>query len=408
MGVAGVFKSGSLADTGIWAFFVLLPAAAAGGAQALPLFLSLTGLALLPAAIPMPNKKMITVFNVLLLAFLAWVAVSSAWSPNDEHWRALRLPALMAFGMVVVGAGGDVVLGPRFWALSAAAFVVLAGLLAIEAWAGLPMNRAVAPDADFGEWVANPTRGAVVLQGLAWTTAAGFLAYGRLAPAVLALLAATALSAQFAMLASAAAFAVGLVAFGIGLFAPRLAILAATSALALWMLTAPLLTPLVLSQPSFVEMLPTSWAHRAAIWTHVVGLIEEQPWFGYGLDAGQAHIAAFDARVMIDGMSMDALPVHPHSASLQVWFELGAVGALLATALIAYGGWRLANALQHNRHAAAAAAAALCGFGLIANVSYSVWQEWWLATILVAASGVNAVLRLTKTPGHEFARRQMP
>lgn len=389
-------KSASLACISIACFFALLPPAAAGGAQSLPLLISLAGLAVLPALLKSQTLEIFSIFNAMLLVFLAWAAISSSWSPSDEHWRALKLPILLTCGIVFAAAARDAIRGPRIWAFAAAAFWVLAGLLAVEAWAGLPINRAAAPNADFGEWVANPTRGGVVLQGLVWATAAGFLAQGRRSLAILSLLVAGLLSAQFAMLATALAFAAGVLAFAFAFAAPRLAILWTALALAIWMLAAPLLTPFLLAQPGLETMLPASWAHRAAIWNHVGILIAERPWFGHGLDAGQAHIAAFDTRVVIDGLPMDALPVHPHSASLQIWFELGALGALLAAALIAYGGWRLADALRHDRHAAAAAAATLCGFGVIANVSYSVWQEWWLAAMLVAATGVIAVQSLSK------------
>ena len=83
--------------------------------------------------------------------------------------------------------------------------------------------------------------------------------------------------------------------------------------------------------------------------------------------------------------------MHPHSASLQIWHDLGLIGALLCAALLAYGGWRLSRALANDRYAGAASAAVLAMFGLMANVGWSVWQEWWMATLLLTAALVGAL-----------------
>jgi len=83
--------------------------------------------------------------------------------------------------------------------------------------------------------------------------------------------------------------------------------------------------------------------------------------------------------------------VHPHSASLQIWHDLGLVGALLAAALLAYGGWRLSRAFAHDRLGGGATAAVLAMIGLMANVGWSVWQEWWIATLLLAAALIAAL-----------------
>jgi O-antigen ligase len=88
---------------------------------------------------------------------------------------------------------------------------------------------------------------------------------------------------------------------------------------------------------------------------------------------------------------MLALPVHPHSASLQIWYETGAVGALLAAGALLTAGLRMSRAYARNRPAAAAACATLASLGLIANVSYGVWAEWWMATMFAVAALVGAL-----------------
>ena len=60
---------------------------------------------------------------------------------------------------------------------------------------------------------------------------------------------------------------------------------------------------------------------------------------------------------------MRGIPLHPHSGSLQIWYETGAVGAVLAALALLAGGWALARAFKDNRLGAAAAAASLATLG---------------------------------------------
>src|SRR6185369_10055965 len=109
----------------------------------------------------------------------------------------------------------------------------------------------------------------------------------------------------------------------------------------------------------------------------------ENFWFGHGLDASRTAPQLLPVRA---DYSVAAIPLHPHSGSMQIWFEQGAVGAVLAAAVLLVGGWSLSRRFGDNRFAAAAAAATIASLGVIANVSYGLWQEWWDATILLAAA----------------------
>jgi O-antigen ligase len=261
--------------------------------------------------------------------------------------------------------------------------------LGVEAAFDMPLNRAIQPEMAEGELNRNPSRGLIVLLALTWPAIAWLLAGGGSARAMLAgliVLAAAALSLQFDQLVTAIGFGVGLIVFGFAFIAPRLAILATSLGLSLWMLAGPFVTPLLIASPRFVETIPLSWAARVAIWRYTCAQIMEQPWIGHGLDAGRA----VTDRISIRGLDMRGVPVHPHSATLQVWFETGAVGAVLIAALMAVGGWRLAKTFAHDKPAAAAAAGVLAMFGLMANVGWSIWQEWWMATLLMTAGLVAA------------------
>jgi O-antigen ligase len=78
--------------------------------------------------------------------------------------------------------------------------------------------------------------------------------------------------------------------------------------------------------------------------------------------------------------SAQRLPLHTHNNALQVWLELGLVGAVIATALIvavmlAAGAMPIAPAAL-----GAAVAAAVTG-----QLSFGAWQPWWVAAMLFAA-----------------------
>ncbi len=245
------------------ALFGLLPSAAAGGALALPVLVSLTGvLSFRPAQV----RQAITEHPLWLVTLSlagAWIAVSAAWGPDPDA-TAAKLGSQLALGLLFVA--GAMSAGRTFRAAGAAAFLVLAGLLAVEAAFGFPLNRAIHPDTALEMVALNPTRGAIVLLALSWGAAGGMIASGRrwLGLTILAL--SGVLSVPFGVSAHALGFAAGLAAFGLAFVAPRLTILAVSGGLAAWTLAAPLLTP-ALARLAAAVPLPFSWEHRLAIWT---------------------------------------------------------------------------------------------------------------------------------------------
>jgi O-antigen ligase len=189
------------------------------------------------------------------------------------------------------------------------------------------------------------------------------------------------ISLQFGQFANTVGFVAGITAFATALLAPRVILIAVFAVLLLWLIGAPFVTP-ALASAIDAERLPFSWSARVEIWSYVCERIWERPWFGHGLDAARAH--------------MPAVPVHPHSASLQIWFELGAGGVVLAGALLIASARTLLRRFGDNRPAAAAAAGTVAAVGVVANVSFNLWAEWWLAAMFVAAGVVGALARAPK------------
>ncbi len=150
--------------------------------------------------------------------------------------------------------------------------------------------------------------------------------------------------------------------------------------------TAPLTFPKLATVPAInsdlMAVKNSAW-HRAQIWHFVGGRIAERPLLGWGMNT---------ARVIPGGKAevapgMEALPLHPHNDALQLWLELGVVGALALAAILGKL-WLLVPdpALPPILIAGRAMALAAGLFSLI--VDYGVWQEWWLAALFISTGFV--------------------
>ncbi|WP_249118121.1 O-antigen ligase family protein, partial [Neoroseomonas alkaliterrae] len=129
--------------------------------------------------------------------------------------------------------------------------------------------------------------------------------------------------------------------------APRLVPRAIGGGLAALVLLMPLLVAAVPALP--VERLPISALHRMLIWDFTAARIAERPVLGWGMEASRAipggrgnppaevldrmRVTDPARRAWFAEPHVQILPLHPHNAALQVWLELGAVGAALAAAL---------------------------------------------------------------------------
>jgi O-antigen ligase len=364
------------------AFYALLPPIAAGGAIALPLLLSGAGLFQLRPSILGKTLRRPPIWLIVLVLFLIWAGVSMLWSSVSGGAQLGRIGALAMVGLLFASAAGAEPTRRLTRAAGVACFAVLALLLGIEAFADMPFIRSAQPDVEPGHLASTLTRGGSVLLALTWGAASALLVEDRPNAARVAVVASAVMTFQFDQWASVAGFVAGLGAYGFAFAAPRMALWVVSFGLGIWTLAAPFVTPLVIANPRLVAALPDSWAHRAEIWTYVCQEIRALPLLGHG----------FDAARHADGR----IPLHPHSASLQIWYELGGVGAAIVAVMLIVSGLAMARALRHERTAAAAAAATLASLGVVANVSYGAWQEWWIAAIFAAGALVAGVYDMPK------------
>ncbi|MFT3997025.1 MAG: O-antigen ligase family protein [Asticcacaulis sp.] len=144
------------------------------------------------------------------------------------------------------------------------------------------------------------------------------------------------------------------------------------------------------------QFLPASWDARLDIWEFAAEKIWQKPLLGWGFDASR-HFGK-------------AIPLHPHNMSIQVGLELGYVGLFVLAGL-----WVLLI-LRIGRGADVPSGESLSAFSelnegpeatdprpyalatasavfVIAQLSFGIWQEWWLAMMALTV----AIFLMAKT-----------
>ncbi len=326
-----------------------------------------------------------------IACLLVWGAISGLWAPKP--WRSellvLQVAGVMVAGGVLVAAValldaatrrlalGALALAGPILILLAAAELVDEGLLAraIRGW----------PDA----FVYNPVRydrAAAIGAIVAWPIGLALWRRARPAAAILFFVLLFVLLFLLEMAAARLAFvAAGLVCL-VSLWKPRAV---------LHVLMAGTLAAILLAPPALIASgtaqdltamadgpakLASSEKHRLFIAHFVLGRIAERPLLGFGFDSSRA-IPGGKAESFANAPE---LPLHPHNAILQIWLELGAVGAAIAAAIVAFL-MRGMRVYTGDRGAAASANATFTAFATIALLSYGIWQNWWLMTAWLAA-----------------------
>ena len=331
--------------------------------------------------------------RALLLALftaLVWACASAFWSPwrpaDLDEQTGLKLVFMLALYGCAVGAGRAVpeVRLPGLLKGLAAAAGALALLLLFEAATSAAgykallglVGQAVRPDYA----IKNVAQGLYVLTLLAPPALAavsgrtrwvlGFvLGAGILGPAL-------AFGYDAPLLALACALLAAGLVLGLPFLGPRL--LAGLSAGGF--LLAPALAKGAFAlglDDRIAPFLSESWLQRLGYWGKAVDWIWARPLPGWGLDASRAF--------------GPGIQLHPHNAPLQVWMELGLIGAVAAAIVWASIFSGLSRRVR--TPPAAAAAATATAYLVFGAVSFGVWQEWWLGLGALSALACILVLR---------------
>jgi len=337
--------------------------------------------------LPWPDRATV----VTLAALLTWSCISAFWAiePFGALLLSLRLAVLFAAGLFLLSVAGLLDDGQRLavgrWLLIGfvAGLVILAGEFAF----GFPLmtlfeRLGIGPAPSAAAY----NRGATALAMLSWPATALLWQQGRRWQAVslplatvLVLTATESLAAGLAMAAGTLTILVALTHRQAG---RAVLVLAAAAAAAGMPFLAQWLHALDWQNAAW---LPWSAQQRVEIWQTAAELIAQKPLFGWGFDASRALSRTISAEP--EG-GLGLLPLHPHNAWLQVLLELGAIGGVLAFAVLWVVIARLDRLPAPFRIFGQACFAATLA---IAGTAYGVWQNHWLATVLGTAVLVYAM-----------------
>ncbi|MEI9987419.1 MAG: O-antigen ligase family protein [Aliidongia sp.] len=334
-----------------------------------------------------------------------WMLLSSLWSLDARAGvsLALRLAGVFVAGTAVVYWLRTLPLDRLARCLpalalgfSAAAAIVLVDLRLLHGQIALHLH---APQGENYDVALFYGRGATIhailmvplLLGL-WQAGARWLAILQFVLGLLAILVTSSLSAKMAL---GTAVLVGGAVFVLPALRYALLVLLAALVVAL---------PLVLPyhpDPTTVCWLSDNKAsalHRLYIWNFATERIAEHPLIGWGLDAAR-RIPGGDGRVLIlrcdavkypgthPRVDSTVMPLHPHNGILQVWLELGGIGALFGFGAVILILGRAFTAPEWRSRAAQAGFVGIFLGGLsVGLVSFGIWQEWFLAALFIAAA----------------------
>ena len=164
----------------------------------------------------------------------------------------------------------------------------------------------------------------------------------------------------------------------------------------------------------FIELkhyLSSSMSHRLSIWHFASDLISEAPFVGHGFDSSRYFEGVTDLLLVEPSVTTGEhkvvahesplMPLHPHSAFVQIWLELGMVGISMVVFAI-FQGIRHLVTLDMSPFSHAALAASLVTLFANANVSFGLWQNWWVAGIWLCVLGWESVV------GHHKVKTNSP
>lgn len=322
------------------------------------------------------------------LAFLGWCLVSLAWSPFPGLWgRVLSefLPTLAAAAILARLAPDRL----PSWSLPLGAGLLAAACLYIVASLALGL----APQAWLGQRVAlfmfnRPLLTLLLLAG----PLAAFLALRGYPLAAGALVAVTALAILRSISGAATlGLLAGGVMFAIGRLAPRhVALALAALTLALAFALAPVegdILHRLMPEAAHERLTQSSSRARVAIAQSFGAAVAQAPWIGSGYGMGLRFADVPAAQALEPEMRAMLAVGHPHNSFLQIWSELGLVGAMLA-ALVAFLALRAVAALP--RLLFAAALGLLGAAVAVMFVEHGAWQGWWTAGCGAAITWLRA------------------
>ena len=328
-----------------------------------------------------------TPLGLAALAFLGFAALSLAWSPVPGPSAV----ALVEFGLTVMGAFVLALVLPRRMPqrrplLLATSMCLACGLILVQLWTDVAARRLAGLRSE--DFIFNrPSLTVLVLIiPLTWLLVRG--GYARLGVFVLALAAATLVQSRSGASVLGVLAAAG--AYALARYARRTAVAAVAVCIAAAIILAPVMgtaADRLLPNAVHERLANANTRPRIEIWKRFGEAVWQNPLLGGGFGVSPSFAKA---QARLEGMPDDPSGIvlwHPHNAALQVWVELGAVGAALAgliSALLLIRITRLPGEFM------AVSLTLLAAVVAVSLVGHGAWQGWWPAAIGAAIVWLRA------------------
>jgi O-antigen ligase len=345
--------------------------------------LGLLGHALRRRQLPRPIWSIALPFGI----FVAYAGFSVGWSiiPESTLGQFFKLAYLFGAAFLCAAILSDPPPEARLLASRALIAGTVLGLavLLFDTAAGYPLLRAV-HGADSSGHVGDPAvnRTVVAIATLIWPAA---LALNARAPAYSLTLPIGFLGISIFTTSQSATFGilVGLLTYAIACWSTKVAQRLVLGALLVGFLGAvPIARAAYSLGLSEAAWLPHSAQHRIEVWNFAAERVARRPITGFGLDSSRAVPNEGDVS-KFESWTDRVIPLHTHNVFLQLWLELGAIGAALGFAIGA-ALLRAVSALdQMSRRFALAAFA--CNLAMAGVTSFSMWQTWWTSALILSA-----------------------
>lgn len=129
-----------------------------------------------------------------------------------------------------------------------------------------------------------------------------------------------------------------------------------------------------------INNLKLNFVHREAIWSYTRSKIEKRPIAGYGFASSRFIDKGFRIKNNL-GRDVTLIPLHPHNNIMQIWLELGFLGAILLASMYVFIWIKILKIVHICKYKAGLLSASFSSVLLIGQSSYGLWQNWWLASL---------------------------
>ena len=150
--------------------------------------------------------------------------------------------------------------------------------------------------------------------------------------------------------------------------------------------------------------------HRKMIWSYTTNEIKNNFIFGKGISAsrkigetkkitlGELVINKNGFYTVEEKKIFPAIPLHPHNQTLQIWLELGLIGCFLFLTLYLLILRNVIYKIKNFTFSNIFFINAFIAVFLINQISFGLWQTWWLSALGYFIIFTNLVIRINSHP----------